>query len=310
MTEHERKRVVVTGATGLIGRRLCERLVARGDEVVVLSRGGEKARSAVPGAAAYVRWHPTAAEEWVAALEGAHAVVHLAGASIFGKRWTPAYKETLRESRVMSTRTLIAAMEQMGQKPAVFACGSAVGYYGFRDDTKLDEQATPGDDFLARLCVEWEQEGARAEALGIRTVLLRTGIVLDAKEGALPKMMLPFRFFTGGPILPGSQWFSWIHMADEVGLILFAIDDARVSGALNLAAPEAQTNRDFCATLGKVMGSPSWLPVPGFALSLALGEFGSMLTEGQRAVPRKAQDLGYSFAHASAEGALRDLLKR
>lgn len=305
----EKKRVIVTGATGLIGKRLCSQLKTSGYDVVVFTRNPEQARKIVPEGKKYITWSPTdESDRWIGAIHGAYGVVHLAGALIVGKRWSPGYKMEIRDSRIIGTRGLVKAMLESSEKPAVFVSGSAVGYYGFRDDTPLDEQAPPGDDFLARVCVEWEQEGAKAEEADIRTVLLRTGVVLDAREGALPQMMLPFRFFTGGPILPGTQWFSWIHVDDEVGLILKALEDDQVSGVLNATAPEPQTNRDFSATLGKVMGRPSWLPVPSFVLKLLFGEMGDMLTEGQRVIPRKAQDTGYQFKYPSSEQALRHLL--
>ncbi len=304
------KRVVVTGATGLIGQRLCARLSERGYEVIVFSRNPEQARKVVPGAASYVAWTPTEQhEQWCRSIHGIYGLIHLAGAPVFGKRWSAAYKMRIRDSRILGTRGLVNAILEADEKPAVFLSGSAVGYYGFSDSTRLDETAPPGDDFLARVCVEWEQEGSKAEDAGVRTVLLRTGIVLDRKEGALPKMLLPFRLFAGGPILPGSQWFSWIHLEDEVGLIIKALEDEQMTGPLNLTGPEPQTNRDFCATLGKVIRRPSWLPVPGFGLKLLLGEVGDMLTEGQRAIPQKALDQGYTFAYPTAEAALRDLLR-
>jgi hypothetical protein len=306
------KRVVVTGATGLIGKRLCAALVDKGYAVVVFSRDPEQARTSVPGAAEYVAWTADEQGAWSAAIDGAWGVVHLGGAPVFGftKRWTRRYKGVIRASRLAGTRGLVNAMGAAQNKPSVFVCGTAIGYYGFRDDTPLDESAAPGSDFLARVSIAWEQEARRAKDFGIRTVIVRTGVVLDAKEGALQQMMLPMRLFVGGPILPGTQWFSWIHVDDEVGLLLLALEDERARGALNAAAPEPLTNRDFTKTLGKVMGRPALVPVPGFALRIALGEVAAMVTKGQRVVPVKAQQLGYQFKYPTAEGALRDLLKR
>lgn len=304
------ERVVVTGATGLVGKKLCAQLMQEGYEVIVFSRKPETAREAVPNTAGYVEWTPTSAGNWAHALEGVYGVIHLAGAPIFGQRWDTAYKQELRDSRVVSTRLLVEAMAGLQHKPAVFVSGSAVGYYGHRDDTRLDEQAAPGDDFLAQVCAEWEQEARKAEALGIRTVTVRTGIVLDAHEGALAQMKIPFQFFAGGPILPGTQWFSWIHVDDEVGIIMLALEDERVRGPLNATAPEPQTNKDFTATLGKVLGAPAWLPVPGFSLKLLLGELANNLVEGQRVIPQKALDMGYQFQYPTSEQALRNLLKR
>jgi hypothetical protein len=303
------KRVVVTGATGLVGKRLCAHLKASGYQVVVFSRSPGKARRLVPGAAEYVEWNPQVQGEWVGALAGAYGVVHLAGASLFGKRWDAAYKKQLYDSRIESTRRLVEAMSRMETRPAVFVSSSAVGYYGARGDTRLDESAVPGKGFLADLCADWEQAAQKAEDYGIRTVLVRTGIVLDSDEGALAQLKLPFQLFIGGPVLPGSQWMSWIHVADQVGIIMMGLEDTRVRGPINATAPEPQTNSAFSSTLGKTLGRPSWLPVPGFALHIVLGEFADSLTTGQRVIPQKAQQLGYAFKHPTAEQALRDLLK-
>jgi uncharacterized protein len=304
----DNRRVVVAGASGLIGRRLVRELIARGYRVVVFSRDAEAARRKVPGAAEYVAWDAGLSGAWAQAIDGAYGVVNLAGASIFGHRWTDAYKQELRESRIVGTRGLVQAMAAAQAKPEVFVSGSAVGYYGFRDATKLDESAAPGDDFLARLCVEWEAEAQRAEGLGVRTVLARTGIVLDRDEGALPQLVLPFKLFAGGPIMPGSQYLSWVHIADAVGLLLLALEDERAQGPLNATAPRPETNRDFSRALGGVLGRPSWLPVPGLGLSALLGEFGETLTEGQRVLPAKALALGYRFRFPELLPALQDLL--
>lgn len=303
------KRVIVAGATGLIGKALCRRLQAAGYAVVVFSRNPTTARYKVPGAYEYVAWDGAESGAWAAALDGAHAAINFAGASVAGKRWTADYKRQIRDSRVVATRGLVDAMRAAGTKPRVFINGSAIGYYGFRDDTPLDEGASPGDDFLAQVCREGEAEALKAAALGIRTVVVRTGVVLDKDRGALPRMALPFKFFAGGPVLPGSQWFSWIHLADEVGIILLALEDERLRGPVNATAPQPQPYRDFAKTLGRVLSRPSWAPVPGFALRLLLGELGDTLTTGQRVVPKKAEEAGYQFQYPTSEGALRQILK-
>lgn len=302
-------RIVITGGTGLIGTHLCRRLIAQGYDVIILTRDVAMAKRRVPNAVDYVVWTPYTHGEWAHALDGALAVIHLAGAPIFGKRWSESYRKEIRESRVVSTRVLFSSMIAAVHKPACFLSGSAIGYYGASDATPLDESAPAGHDFLAHVCVAWEHEAIEAEELGIRTVLLRTGIVLDRDNGALPTMMRPFRFYTGGPILPGSQWMSWIHRDDVIGLILFALQSEDIRGPLNLTAPHPQTNRDLSKTLGRVIRSPSWLPVPQFALKMALGDVSDILVTGQRVMPAKALQHGYEFAYPHLESALAQLLR-
>ena len=330
----DNKRVVVAGATGTIGRGLCKELIAKGYQVVVFSRDQQKARRAVPGAAEYVTWQPAETGPWAGALDGAHAVINLAGASLFGQRWTQAYKREIIESRVIGTRGLVRAMAEAHQRPKVFIGSSAVGYYGPSGDRKLDESAPAGNDFLAReVCVPWEREGQKAAELGVRTVIYRSGVVINGEgrmslpidlrgaslarpgvilkteEGAFPLLVMPFYFFAGGPILPGTQWLAWIHLADTVGLLMLALEDERVSGPLNATAPDTLTNRDFARAIGRVMGRPAWLPVPGFALKLLLGEMADMITTGQRVIPKKAEDLGYTFKFPTSEQAIKQILR-
>ena len=303
------KRVVVTGATGLIGKALCRRLQEHGYAVVVFSRNPNSARKTVPGAAEYVSWHPSERGAWATAIDGAHAVINLAGASIAGHRWTEEYKRELYDSRIIGARGLVNAIARAETKPHVYLGPSGVNYYGARDDTKLDESAPPGDDFLARLCVEWEHEALKAQAFGVRTVVLRTGIVLDKDEGALAQLLTPFKLFVGGPILPGTQWMSWIHLVDHVGLYMLALEDSRLRGAINATAPEPQRNRDFTATLGKVLHRPAIIPIPGIALKVVFGELAdTLLIHGQRVIPAKALNLGYHFQYPTLEPALRQIL--
>ena len=304
----DRKRVVVTGATGLIGKALCKRLQAEEYDVVVFAREPERARSAVPGAVEYVSWTAADSGPWAAHIDGAWCVVNLAGTPVAGKRWTARRKQEIRDSRVVGTRGIVAAIAAATHKPRVLVNASAIGYYGPRDDTPLDEDAPAGHDFLAGVVADWEAEAGKAEAAGVRVALVRTGIVLDKDEGALAQLRQPYQFFAGGPVLPGTQWFSWIHHADEVGIMLLALQDERVRGPINATAPQPQTSRDFSRTLGTVMGRPSLVPVPGFALKLLFGEFADTLTTGQRVLPAKARDLGYRFQYTASDAALRQIL--
>jgi uncharacterized protein len=334
-TMADTRRVIVTGATGLIGKAVCKDLKANGYQVVVFSRDPQKARGAVPGAADYLAWQPAESGSWASTIDGAYGVIHLAGASLFGKRWTAEYKRDIIASREIGTRGLVSAMAQAQNKPQVFISSSAVGYYGPSGDQKLDESAPPGNDFLAQVCQVWEREAKKAEDLGIRTVMVRTGVVigvgegrlpfpidlrgaslarpgiiLKTEEGAFPLLMMPFRFFVGGPILPGTQWFAWVHLDDLVGLMMLALENEQARGPINGTAPEPQTNRDFAKTLGRVMGRPAWLPVPGFAMKLLLGEMADMITTGQRVIPKRAQDLGYQFKYPTSAQAIRQILNR
>jgi NAD dependent epimerase/dehydratase family enzyme len=329
----EGKRVVVTGATGHIGRVLCKALLAKGYRVVAFSRDPQRARGSLPDATEYVAWTPADGGAWESAIEGAQAVVHLAGASLFTKRWDAAYKREIVDSRVVGTRGLVSAMAKAQHKPQAFVCISAVGIYGPHGDEKLDETTALGNDFLARVQREQGAEAEKAEALGIRTVLVRSGVVigggeqkglpidlrgaslsrpgliLKTEDGAFPLLVMPFYFFAGGPILPGTQWLSWIHVDDLVGILMLALEVERARGPINGTAPEPETYRDFAKSIGRVMGRPSWIPVPGFALKILLGEMTDMITTGQRVLPKKVQELGYQFKYPTSDRAIRQILK-
>ncbi len=308
-------KVVITGGTGFIGRALTASLLKDGHEVVILTRSSSPrvpsgARAATwPAGGSSVEMAPGWEGALDGALDGAKAVVNLAGESIAAGRWTPEQKERIRRSRVEGTRALVEALSRAGRKPDVLISGSAVGYYGPRGDEDLTEAGGPGRDFLSQVCQAWEAEARRAEDLGMRVVLIRTGLVLGRQGGALPKMLLPFRFFAGGPVGSGRQWISWIHLDDLVGLIRFAIDNEQARGPVNGTAPNPATNRAFSEMIGKVMGRPSWLPVPGIVLRLALGEMAeALLLNGQRALPARALELGYRFRYPDLEPALRQVL--
>jgi uncharacterized protein len=293
--------VFVTGATGLIGRAVCAALLGQGHFVTALSRSGG---AGLPTGARPVQGDPTAPGPWLDALAGTDACVHLAGEPVAGGRWTAERKRRIRESRVASTRHIAALLADTG--PRVLVSGSAIGIYGPRGDEPLDESSPPGDDFLARVCKEWEA-AADGAAQRARVVKLRTGIVLAREGGALPRMALPFKLFAGGPIGDGAFWQSWIHLADEVGLILFALGNDAVSGPLDATAPGPVRNRDLARALGRALHRPSLLPTPVAALRLALGEMANVVASGQRVLPRKAEALGYRFRFPAIDAALADI---
>jgi uncharacterized protein (TIGR01777 family) len=300
-------KVIVSGGSGLIGRALVADLVADGHRATVLSRHPERLEELPEGVTA-AGWDARSSEALVPLLAGADAVVHLAGAGIADGRWSAQRKRRIRDSRVESSRAVAEAIAAADPRPPVLLQGSAVGYYGPRGDEVLTEGSPGGDDFLAATCGEWEEASAAVEEFGVRRALLRTGIVLARRGGALPRMLLPFRLFAGGPLGGGGQYMPWIHLADEVGAIRFLLQEPAASGPYNLTAPEPLTNRRFSRTLGRVLRRPSFLPTPALALKLALGEMSKLLLEGQRALPHRLEEAGYHFRFPRLEAALRDLL--
>jgi len=291
--------VTVTGASGLIGTKLVERLRARGDEVTTLSRNPSS-----PGA---VRWLPEQEPAPKAALDGADAVVHLAGENV-AQRWSDDAKRRIRNSRELGTRNLVAGIEAAEPRPSVLVSSSAVGIYGSHGAEELDENTPAGSDFLAEVCVTWEREAQKAAELGLRVVNVRTGVMLDQGGGALAKMLPFFKLGVGGPVAGGDQYLPWIHVDDVVGLYLAALDDDRYEGPLNATAPTPVTNKAFSKALGRALHRPAFAPVPGFAIHILYGEMAEIVTKGQRVLPRKAQEHGYTFAHPDLDEALRAAL--
>jgi uncharacterized protein (TIGR01777 family) len=300
-------RVLVTGASGMIGTAVCDALLTRGDEVVGLSREPESARTANPA----VTWHPwnaTLERPPGEALEGVDGVVNLVGEPI-NQRWTEDAKRRIRDSRETATRNLVAAIGATERRPRVLVSQSGISYYGDTGDTEVDEEAPPGDSFDARLCVAWEAAANDANSAGVRVVVVRTAPVIGPEGGLLKPLLLPFRLGVGGPIASGRQYMAWVHVDDEVGVHLWALDNDEVEGAVNAVSPEPVTNREFSKTLGAVLHRPTVMPVPKLALSaLYGGELAEMLTGGQRAVPRRTRALGYEFRHPALEEALRAAL--
>ena len=300
--------IVVSGGTGFIGRPLCESLLKSGHRLTMLTRSQKEVSRLFGSALTAVEWNGRDPGDWEGGLEGAEAVVNLAGASIADARWTNARKRLITDSRIMSTRCLVQACSRLAVKPRVFLNASAIGYYGPQGDQVLDESSCPGIGFLADLCVQWESAAQDAASHGMRVVYMRTGMVLERDGGALPRMALPFRFYMGGPVMPGSQWVSWIHRDDEIGLIEWALSNTSVEGPVNAVAPNPVRMTEFCRTLGRVLHRPSWIPVPALILKTAFGELGSLMTTGQRVAAKIAEQGGYRFQYPRIEEALRAAL--
>ena len=301
--------IVIAGGSGFLGCPLTAALLRDGHDVVVLTRNAAVSSRSHPqlqtGARA-VTWTPDGnAGAWANEISGASAVVNLTGESIAGKRWTDAQKQRILDSRVQATRSLVAAIDGAASRPPVFVSGSAVGYYGPLGDEKATEDVRAGSDFLAQVCVRWEQEAMRAAGDRTRVVCIRTGIVLARDGGALPQMLPPFWFGAGGPVGTGRQYWPWIHRDDWIALVRWAIAAPAAIGALNATAPHPVTNREFASALGRAMHRPAFMPAPGFALRLMLGEMAdALLLSGQNAVPARATRAGFSFRYSRIVEAL------
>lgn len=301
-------KVLVTGATGLIGQSLCQTLTGEGHTVVALSRSPSTGKRLA--ARAVYAWEPDAGPPPPQAFDGVEAVVHLAGESIAARRWTDEQKRRIRDSRIIGTRNLVDGMIGAGPHPSVFVSSSAVGFYGNRGDEILDENSSPGVGFLPEVCKGWEAEALRAEAAGVRVGLIRTGVVLSSRGGALAKMLPPFKLGVAGPLGGGRQWFPWIHVDDIVGIFREAILSSKLRGAVNGAAPGIVTNREFTRQLADLLHRPAFIPVPEFALRLLMGEMAQIVLDSMRVVPKAASDAGYRFKYPDLQQALRELLNR
>jgi uncharacterized protein len=319
-------RVFVTGGTGLIGTRLVRHLLKRGDQAVVLSRRPDTAAKLFGPACTVVSGDPTQAGAWMDALADCDAVINLAGENVFGRRWNAEVKALLHDSRVKATRNVAEALHRLTRqgdgRSRTLVNASAIGYYGPHGDEELTEDSPPGDDFLARLCVEWEKAAraasppsrpaaggeAREGAAGVRCVTVRVGVVLDKEGGALAKLLTPFRLGAGGPVGSGNQWMSWIHHEDMTGLFLLALDHPRATGPFNGTAPNPVTNRDFGRALGRVLHRPAFMSMPGFALRMLVGEAAEVVLTGQRVFPKAPQRLGYDFKYPTIDAALQQIV--
>jgi uncharacterized protein (TIGR01777 family) len=306
-------RIVITGATGYVGKPLVESLLANGATVIAVSRDAARAAAALPGAEV-VEGQLEQPGDWTAALAGADAVVHLAGELIAGKRWDAAQKQRIRDSRVATTARIVDAIAALdaARRPRALLNASAIDYYAFAatgpdDAADVDEAAPPGDSFLGEVCRDWEAEALRAESLGVRVVRMRTGLILGPGSAVLRKMIPQFRWFLGGRIGSGAQWLSWIHLDDAVGAYRAALADDRYRGAINVVAPEAIRQRELATALGRALHRPSVVPTPAFAVRAAVGELAIYALEGRKVVPTALKRLGFWFARPTIDEALRDL---
>ncbi|UCF17132.1 MAG: TIGR01777 family oxidoreductase [Phycisphaerales bacterium] len=302
-------RVVVTGATGFIGSALCRELQGS-YEVVALSRDAEKALRSVGDSARVVEWDGRTAGSWACEFEGALAVVNLAGDNVASGRWTESKKSSILRSRLDCSRAVAEAVKRAKAKPKVVVQASAIGYYGNRADEELDEKSGPGAGFLSDVCRQCEAFAAEFEGMGVRCAVIRTGVVLGRGGGALVRLMQPFRYYLGGHIGSGRQWFSWINLEDEVAAIRFLMEHEGMKGAFNLTSPQPVTMKEFCRQLGRAMGRPARLAVPGFVMRLALGEMArEMLLGGQKVLPRRLLDAGFEFKFSEVRGSLNSILR-
>jgi uncharacterized protein (TIGR01777 family) len=303
--------ILITGGSGLIGRTLTKGLLQDGHEVTILTR--DAGRAVVPQGTHVQQWDARTPAGWGQLVEAVDAIVNLAGENLAGagllpRRWTADHKRLIRDSRIQAGQAVAEAIRNVSKLPEVLIQASGIGYYGPHGSEFMTEYSPPGHDFLARLTVEWEATTAEVEQLGVRRAIIRTGVVLSAEGGALPRLTLPYRLFVGGPMGSGRQYISWIHIVDEIGAIRFLIENEQANGAFNLAAPNPLTNAEFGKIIGRVLTRPSLLPVPGFALRTLFGEASTLVLDGQRARPKRLLETGYTFRFPEAEQALRDLL--
>jgi uncharacterized protein (TIGR01777 family) len=300
-------KVLITGGTGFVGKQLTSRLGQDGNEVTILTRSLKGSEQA-PKGISYLLGDPTQKGPWQEAIPNHDVIINLAGASIFSK-WSDEYKKLIRDSRVFTTRNIIEGIPSQSQKKISLFSTSAVGYYGFHGDEELDEESPSGNDFLARLAIEWEAEALKAKEKGARVVITRFGIVLGEKGGALGQMIPLFKKFIGGPMGSGQQWFSWVHIKDLAEAFAFLMKHPEISGPVNVCSPNPLKNRDLAKALGKALHRPSFMPAPAFMIKLVLGEFGSVILEGQRVLPRRLLKKGFTFQYSDINKALQNIVR-
>ena len=300
-------KILMTGGTGFVGKQLTSRLIQEGNDVTILTRS-LKESGQPPRGISYLHGDPTEKGPWQDAIAGHDVIINLAGASIF-RKWSDEYKKLIRDSRVFTTRNIIEGISSKFERKISLFSTSAVGYYGFHGDEELDEESPPGNDFLARLALEWEAEALKAKEKGARVVITRFGIVLGEKGGALAQMIPLFKKFIGGPIGSGQQWFSWVHIKDLAEIFAFLIKNPEISGPVNICSPNPVKNKDFAKALGRALHRPSFFPAPGFMIKWVLGEFGSVILEGQRVLPRRLLKKGFIFQYSSIDKALQSIVQ-
>jgi uncharacterized protein (TIGR01777 family) len=299
-------KILITGGTGFVGTQLTSRFVQESNEVTILTRSGKGPEKGPPGIS-YLQGDPTQKGSWQAAIKNHNAIINLAGASIFSK-WTEEQKKAIRESRVSTTQNIVEGIPTDPSKKISLFSTSAVGYYGFCGDEELTEDSPPGKDFLARIAVEWEGEALKAKEKGARVVITRFGIVMGEKGGALSQMIPLFKKYIGGPIGSGKQWFSWVHIRDLAEAFVFLMKHPEISGPINICSPNPVRNKDLAKALGRALHRPSFIPAPGFMVKWVLGEFGSVILEGQRVIPRKLLDNEFVFQYPDIEKALQGIV--
>jgi uncharacterized protein (TIGR01777 family) len=302
------KQIIINGATGLIGQKLCAALSIAGHDITVFTRDIDNGKKILPFIKNFVEWDYRKPHLRKNELDGKDAIIHLAGANVFGKRWSEKYKSIIMESRETATRNLVSTVLELKNKPEAFISSSAVGFYGDQGDQIITEDSPAGNDFLADVCKAWEKEASLVEKSGVRRVSIRTGIVLSIHDGALKKMLIPFRLFLGGQLGNGHQWFPWIHIEDIVRIYLFALDNKNISGAVNGTSPNPVTMNLFAKSLGKTLHRPSVFTVPGFALKLAVGKGAEPILCSQKVIPKKLTNHSFQFRYNHLEPALASLL--
>lgn len=303
------KRIVIAGASGLIGKHLSQLLIKSGYKVTGLVRNPEKAKQAAkdPGIE-FIEWNINKEPKSISSIiEGSEAVINLAGSNVAGKRWNEEVKKEIYDSRILSNKQLVNAIELCKEKPKTFITACGVGIYGFREDEDISEDSSFGSDFLAKVCIDWEKEAFKADKY-CRVVSMRTGVVLDKHEGALKELSTPFKFFVGGWLGSGKQWFPWIHINDIADIYKLCVENENISGPLNVNSPDIVRNKEFCKELAKEIHRPCIFPVPGFALKIAVGEFAETLLNGQKVIPQKLENLNFPFRFKKLNSALEDLL--